>query len=212
MIWVSVKKKSRQTYSHPTAKKNKFDIFNGNVRNPGEFIFTYSLIGSMCIAMLISFAICSAPKSYEDLDYSTIRFARYEIRDELLLLYIDESDKYYSIPAYQETITNPEDFLLLCKSGAVFHAGYVDYPKADEPHFGLESIQDTNGTIYLTMEAIHEYRWGNAPAFYAIFGGITIMWFFFVIMSVYIGRHPERFSHRTIKLFFKDGYIRRCKS
>ncbi len=209
---MSGKKKSRQNDSYPTSKKNRFDVFNGNVRNPGEFIFIYSLIGVMCIAMLIFFAVCSAPKSYEDLQYSNMRFTRYEIQDGLLLLYIDGSDKYYSIPAYQETMTNPEDFLCLCKSGAVFHAGYVDYPKADKPHFGLESIRNMNGTVYLTMEAVHEYRWGDAPAFYAIFGGITIIWFIIVGISIYIGRHPEQFSRRTIRLFFKDGVIRRYKN
>ncbi len=209
---MSGKKKSRQNDSYPTSKKNRFDVFNGNVRNPGEFIFIYSLIGVMCIAMLIFFAVCSAPKSYEDLQYSNMRFTRYEIQDDLLLLYIDGSDKYYSIPAYQETMTNPEDFLCLCKSGAVFHAGYVDYPKADKPHFGLESISNMNGTVYLTMEAVHEYRWGDAPAFYATFGGITIIWFIIVGISIYIGRHPEQFSRRTIRLFFKDGVIRRYKN
>lgn len=209
---MSKKKKSRHYYPQSTTKKSKFDIFNGNVNNPGEFVFIYSLIGVMCIATLIFFAVCSAPRSHDDLQYTNLQFSRYEIHDEHLYLYIDGSDKYYSIPAYQETITNPEEFLSLCEDNATLHVGYVDYPKADNPHFGLESIQDMNGTVYLTMEAIHEYRWGEAPAFYAVFGGITVMWFIVVIISVYIGRHPEQFSRRTIKLFFKDGAIRRYKN
>lgn len=209
---MSKQKKSRQYYPQSTTKKSKFDIFNGNVNNPGEFVFIYTLIGVMCIATLIIFAVCSAPKSGENLQYADVQFTRYEIVDEHLHLYIDGSDKYYSVPAYRETLTEPETFLRLCESHAVLHVGYVDYPKADEPHFGLESIKDTNGTIYLTMEAIHEYRWGDAPAFYAIFGGITMIWFIIVIISVYIGRHPEQFSRRTIKLFFKDGAIRRYKN
>lgn len=209
---MSKKKKSRHYYPQSTAKKSKFDIFNGNVNNPGEFVFIYSLIGAMCIATLIFFAVCSAPKSPDDLQYMNLQFSRYEIRDEHLHLYIGGSDKYYSVPAYQETITNPEEFLRLCEGNATLHVGYVDYPKADTPHFGLESIRDMDGTVYLTMEAIHEYRCGDAPAFYALFGGITVIWFIFVIISVYIGRHPEQFSRRTIKLFFKDGVIGRYKN
>lgn len=203
------KKRTKYTYSH---KKSRFDVFNGNVNNPGEFVFIYALIGIMCVATMIAFAVFSAPKSYEDLQYTNLQFTRYEIQDEHLHLYTDESDSYYSVLAYQETLTNPEDFLRLCTDSNVFYVGYVDYPKADVPHFGLESIQDQSGTTYLTMEAIHEYRWGDAPAFYAIFGGITVLWFLIVIMSIYIGRHPERFSRRTIKLFFKDGAIRQYKS
>ena len=209
---MSKKKKSRHNHSQSTTRKSKFDIFNGNVHNPGEFVFIYSLIGIMCIATLIIFAVCSAPKSREDLQYTNVQFTRYEISDKHLHLYIDESDKCCFVPSYQETLTNSEAFLRLCDSRTVLHVGYVDYPKADKPHFGLESIQDMNGTVYLTMEAVHEYRWGDAPAFYVIFGGITIIWFIIVILSVYIGRHPEQFCRRTIKLFFRDGVIRRNSS
>ena len=206
---MSKKKKSKYAYSR---KHSKFDIFNGNVNNSGEFVFIFALIGIMCVATIIVFAVVSAPKSFEDLQYTNLQFARYEIHDEHLHLYTYESNTYYSVPAYQETLTDPEDFLQLCTDGSVFYVGYVNYPKAAVPHFGLESIQDQSGAVFLTMEAIHEYRWGDAPAFYAIFGGVTALWFLIVIMSICIGRHPERFSRRTIKLFFKDGVIRRYKS
>ena len=169
---VSGKKKRRHSHPKSAAKRSKFDIFNGNVRNPGEFVFIYLLIGILCIAMLIAFSIWSAPKSYEDLQYANIQFTRYEIEDERLHLYEDGNDKYYNIPAYEETVTDPEGLLRLCEDHAVLYVGYEDYPEADVPHFGLESIRDMNGTVYLTMEAIHEFRWGEAPGFYVVFGGM----------------------------------------
>ena len=49
---MSKKKKSRHYDPQSTTKKSKFDIFNGNVNNPGEFIIIYSLIGVMCIAIV----------------------------------------------------------------------------------------------------------------------------------------------------------------
>lgn len=206
------KKKSRHQYSQSSARKSRFDIFNGNVHNPGEFVFIYSLIGIMCIATLIFFAVCSAPKSYDDLQYTDVQFTRYVIRDEHLLLYTDVSENYYSVPAYQETLSDPEGFLRMCDSHAVLHVGYVDYPKADTPHRGLESIQDMKGTVYLTMEAVHAYRWGEAPFFYAFFGGLTVVLFIIFAFSIYVGRHPYRFSRRIIRLFFKPGVIRRYHS
>jgi len=208
---VSRKKKRRHNRPKSAAKKSKFDIFNGNVSNPGEFVFIYLLIGILCVAMLIAFSIWSAPKSYEDLQYANIQFTRYEIEDECLHLYEEGNDKYYNIPAYEETVTDPEGLLRLCENHAVLYVGYEDYPEADVPHFGLESIRDMNGTVYLTMEAIHEFRWGEAPGFYVAFGGITVIWFLFCLISIYIGRHPEQFSRRTIRLFFQDRYVRRCK-
>ena len=205
-------KKNRHNKVKPREQKNNFDIFNGNVNNPGELIFVYSLIGILCIATLIFFAVSSAQKSPDELQYADVQFSRYEIKDEHLHLYLDGKDQYYSVPAYQETLTEAEKFLRSCTGNAVFRVGYVNYSGADQPHYGLESITDSDGTVYLTMEAVQEYRWGDAPAFYALFGGITIIWFLFVGFSVYIGRHPEQFSRRTIKLFFKDGVICRYKN
>ena len=202
-------KKNRHNKAMARDQKNSFDIFNGNVNNPGELIFVYSLIGIICIATLIFFAVSSAPKDPDALQYADVQFSRYEIEDAHLHLYIDGKGQYYSVPAYQETLMEAEKFLSSCAGNTVFRVGYIDYPDADQPHCGLESITDSEGTVYLTMEAVHEYRWGDAPAFYAIFGGITIVWFIFVLLSIYIGRHPEQFSRRTIKLFFKDGVIRR---
>ena len=202
-------KKNRQGKIKSREQKNKFDIFNGNVNNPGELIFVYSLIGILCVATLIFFAVSSALKAPDELQYADVQFSRYEIKDEHLHLYIYGEDQYYSVPAYQETLMEADKFLSSCVGNTVFRVGYMDYPYADQPHYGLESITDSEGTVYLTIEAVHEYRWGDAPAFYAIFGGITIVWFIFVLLSIYIGRHPEQFSRRTIKLFFKDGVIRR---
>lgn len=206
---MSRRKKSRHSYPQSASSKSKFDIFNGNVNNPGEFVFIYSIIGLMCLAVLIYFIVSSAPKDPEDLQYATVQFTRYEICDEHLHLYADGREEYYSVPAYQETLTEPEAFLRLCDHHAVLYVGYSYYPKAPEPYFGLEYIETENGTVYLTMEAVHEYRWGDAPAFYAICGGITFLWLLIVFGSVFVGRHPERFSRRTIGLFFKDGVVRR---
>lgn len=202
----SIHKKRRS--SRPS-RRSKWDVFNGNVSNPGEFLFIYSLIGAMCVAIIILFVIQSAPKSPEDLLYAQVCFDRYEIDGEQLQLYSGNSEKYYEIPAYTQLLSDPEAFLRLCDGGASFRVGYEDYVKADVPYFGLESITGSDGTVYLTMEAVREYRWQDAQAFYLLFGGITLLWFLFVGLSIYVGRNPQKFSPRFIRLFFKNGYVRR---
>ncbi len=115
------------------ANHNKFDIFNGNIKNPGELIFLYALIGILCIATLVFFALNSDVKSPADLQYASVEFARYEIDDDNLLLYANGCDQFYSIPGYRETLTDWEVFLSLCRDHTVFHVGYTDYPLADQP-------------------------------------------------------------------------------
>lgn len=201
--------KHRKTHSGRPSGRSKWDIFNGNVSNPGEFLFIYSLIGAMCAAVIILFVIQSAPKSPEDLLHAQVCFDRYEMDGEQLLLYSDSSEKYYVIPAYTQLLSAPEAFLRLCDGGASFRVGYEDYVKADTPYFGLESITGSDGTVYLTMEAVREYRLQDAWAFYLLFGGITLLWFLIVGLSIYVGRNPQKFSPRFIRLFFNDGYVRR---
>lgn len=208
VIQMSGKRKSKHKKAHPS-RKSRWDVFNGNVSNPGEFLFIYSLIGAMCVAVIILFVIQSAPKSPEDFLYAQVCFNRYEIDGEQLRLYSGSSEKYYEIPAYTQLLSAPEAFLRLCDEGASFQVGYEDYAKADTPYFGLESITGSDGTVYLTMEAVREYRWKDAWAFYLLFGGITLLWFLVVGLSIYAGRHPQKFSPRFIRLFFKDGYVRR---
>lgn len=194
----------------PTATA-KADIFNGNVEQPGELIFVYVLIGLLCIGTMAVFAIASAPRNADDLEYATLAFERYEIQDNKLLLYTSDDSTYYSVPAYEELLSDVNDFLNLCNSGEAFDVGYVIYDDAKAPHYGLESIARIDGTIYLSMEVVHNYRWGEAWAFYLIFGGLTVIWFAFVAISIYVGRNPEKFSRRFIRLFFKDGYVRQSK-
>lgn len=203
------KSKHRKTHSGRPSGRSRRDIFNGNVSNPGEFLFIYSLIGAMCVVVLILFVVSSAPKSPENLQYAQISFDRYEIDGEQLLLYSGSSERHYEIPAYAQLLSDPEAFLRLCDGGASFRVGFEDYNKADVPHFGLESITGSDGTVYLTMEAVREYHWQDAWAFYLLFGGITLLWFLFVGLSIYVGRNPQKFSPRFIRLFFKDGYVRR---
>ena len=192
--------------SIPTVKP-KADIFNGNVERAGEFIFIYLLIGVFFIGILVYFAIASAPKTAEDLEYKSLSFERYEIQDENLLLYENGNLKSYGIPAYKELLSDADEFLELCENKTSFDIGFIIFSGKDDPYYELESIIGNDGKIYLTMEDIHEYHWGDAWRFYLIFGGMTVVWFVFTALSIYVGRHPEKFSRRFIRLFFKDGYV-----
>ena len=192
----------------PVSTNGKKDLFYGNVESPGEFIFVYILIGAVIVGMLILITVDFAPKSPGDLDYATLSFDRYEVVEERLQLYTSDDPMYYSIIGYRETMTDSETFLAHCDAGEKFTIGYTMYAKADEPHYGIECMTGKDGRTHLTMEAVHDYRYGDAWALYLIFGGFGLLWFVYVAMSIYVGRHPEKFSPRFVYLcFFKPGYI-----
>lgn len=200
-------RKINQGQPIPTAVKK--DLFNGNIEQPGVFIICYVLVGLLCIGAILFVAIDFAPRGADDLEYASLAFERYEIEDNSLLLYAQNDRMYYWIPAYDELLLDAEKFFALCDSGAAFEIGYILYDHADVPYYGVESVTGEDGTIYLTMEAVYNYHSGNVWAFYLIFGGLGFVWFAYVAASVYVGRHPEKFSRRVIHMFFRDDYIRK---
>lgn len=188
--------------------KMKTDIFNGNVENPGEYIFGYSLIGLLCIGIIIFFAIFSMPKDEGDLKYTIVNFQRCEVQRESLHLYVENDSIYYEITSYTELLNDYKSIISQCESGATFEVGYIFYDAEESPHYSVASVVEKGGAVHLTLEAYNEHRSKGVWDFYLLFGGIAVLWFAIVAISIYVGRHPERFSRRFVRLFFKEGYIK----
>lgn len=192
----------------PTATV-KTDIFNGNIKQPGGFIFVYALVALLLIGVMVYFMIASVPLDAEDLSYESVAFERYEIRDENLLLFTGDDSKYYSVTAYEALLNEANKFAELCDSEEAFDVGYIVYNDGNASRCELQSITGADGTIWLSMEAVHDYHWGDVRKIYLIFGGLIVFWLAIAAVSIYVGRNPEKFSPRFIRLFFKDGYVRR---
>lgn len=189
----------------PLVKPKTDFIFKGNVVNPGGHIFVYSIVVLFCVGGIILFAVASAPKKPEDLDYSTVSFSRYEVHELTLRLYTENESMYYSV--LTELLSDSDKFISLCESGESFDIGFL-YDEDDEPHYDIESIAGRDGTIFLTLDAGNKYRSVGAWGIGSIVGAMGLVWIVFVAVSIYVGRHPEKFSRRFIRWFFKDEHIR----
>lgn len=77
------------------AKRKWYDVFDGHVSSPGEFLLIYVMIGAISIGAMIMLVVASTPKAIEDLTYKTLSFERYEVQDEHLRLYT-ETEPYRS--------------------------------------------------------------------------------------------------------------------
>lgn len=83
--------------------RKKNDIFNGNIKNPGEAIAVgIILIGGMALIywiMLYGMWALTA-KTQDELTVSTVAFNHCEIQDDAIRLYGD-GEKCYIIPKYK---------------------------------------------------------------------------------------------------------------
>lgn len=188
------------------------DIFKGNIEQAGIMIFLYVLIGLLFLAMIVFVMIDFMPVTAKDLEYKTLSFESYEVQEGYLLLYTAENTECYSIPAYCELLENPESFIELCNSGKSFEVGYRFDEENDVRYYDVHSIAGQDEQVYLTPEIVHSYRCEDIWKLYLIFGVLGLLYFAFVAMSIYVGRNPERFSRKFVRLFFDDQYVRYKKN
>lgn len=190
----------------PDGKKG-FDLFNGNVENPGEFIAVYVIMIVFSLGMFGFVVFDSRPLKAEELSYSDIQVERYAVEDDDLWLYADGSVIPFEIWGYATSLENAETFLQQCEDGTSFTVGYVSYPNADEPYHKLHYAEDKNGTVHLTMEAAQREEMKNTKEILLFVGLMGLVMFLFIAASIYVGRHPERFNRKIVYMFFKKEYI-----
>ena len=107
---------------------------------------------------------------------------------------------------YEHTLSDAEAFVHECEVGEVFTIGYRNVTNDDGEitGFSVEYIQDSSGQIWITPEDARNHRFREVLL---IFGILELVWLAFCGLSIYIGRNPHKFSKKTIRLFFKDGYV-----
>ena len=62
--------------------------------------------------------------------------------------------------------------------------------------------------MYLDRRVMTEYLQKNMRIAMWFMGGLLLIWLGFCAGTVAVGRHPERYSLRTLRLFFKDGALK----
>ncbi|MBQ8496191.1 MAG: hypothetical protein IJ489_01900 [Clostridia bacterium] len=188
-------------------KKPKTDIFNGNVHNPGEFIFVYALMYVFLIGMFIFVFVVSQPTKVEDLTYQTVSFDRYVIeKDEHsddLCLYAGDIE--YRMNSYENYLKNANHLLSLCNGKTVFEVGVT----GDKTCYHIEMLATKDGVPYLTLEETNRIEKESMLGIILIFGVIFVIWTAVVVLSVIIGRNPRKYPKWLVHAFFKPSYINR---
>lgn len=188
----------------PEAPAPKWDIFNGHVDNPGEFLFVFLVMTLFLPVMLVVFWFIVDPTPMNELLFVSGQVQILGVEERDLLICCD--GKELEIWGYERTLTDPEAFQKACRRDAVFTLGYRQTVNDDGEITSLcvESITDSRNYVWLTPKAAKEYRFVSISGLFAVMELILLAYCGF---SIYIGRNPQKFSKKVIRLFFKDGYV-----
>ena len=190
-------------------RRSKLDVFNGNVREPGVFVFVFALIALLLIAPLI---LCRAAyRHYENEEpfYTQVSFAEtgFSADGDDLILRGAEDGLEYQILSYRKTLADPQSFEEACSSGTVFDVGYMLIGPKDNKHRSVRYVI-SGDTVFLDRLSMTRHLQSNIAAAGLFMGAFLLLWIAFCACSIWVGRHPERFSRRVHRLFFKGGYLK----
>lgn len=184
-------------------------------KNPGEAIAVgIILIGGMALIYWIflygMWALTA--KTQDELTVSTVAFNHCEIQDDAIRLYGD-GEKCYIIPKYKSIMPDADEFLDEYQNGGTLILGYAKvYANEDVYVYTAES---NDGRIFVTFEksdALQKerfiQRWKVMPkpitALMIFFPTVMLM---FVAAGFYVGRHVEKFSPKTVHIFYQNSNI-----
>ena len=205
-----VKKKYRTMHdgkSLPKIDKTKPDIFNGNVQDVGGFLFTYISVGVMVVGFLI-FVVYSAyaPSTPNNTIEESTSFVAFEESEEEIVL-TSSDHRIYKICFIDEQF-QAKDILTLCDGKTVVTTYSTEVnSKYEDSYYALKAVK-CNDDYVLSFDETNRLHRQENTLIVIIAVVMCLVWGGVVMISIIIGRHPQRFSKRVIGLFFKDGYVK----
>jgi hypothetical protein len=204
-----VKKKYRTLHngkSLPKITKTKNDIFNGHVKDVTGFYVAYGLVSIILVGFII-FMVCDIciPKNVNNTVEQTVTFKAYDVKeDEVILTSADEN--IYKIQYAAEQI-NIQEIKSICngESKVTTYSKEVT-PDDEEDFYSIKAIKYNESYLLSFEEENKLYRQEGLPIV-ALFLFMLLIWVAFIVASIVVGRNPQKFSKKVVKMFFKDGYI-----
>lgn len=190
-------------------KKSKCDaIFNGNVKNPTALIVIDVIVTAVFAALLVIIPLTNVPTAMEDLEFKSVTVRSYTADEEYLDLQIDGFETEPYLRGYKETVTDTEKLLTLLDSNEQIKIGYETFVDDGVTEYRIEYVEDKNGMVYTTPEDFHEFYQQDFNVIMIVMSLFVVLWITNVILSIYVGRNPHKFSKKFVHKFFKPGTIK----
>ncbi len=205
-----VKKKYRTMHDGESIPKikAKYDIFNGNVRGSGGFLFAFGTMLVILIGVLIFTIYCVyfTPSTPNNTTEQSVDFVSCNIIGGDVEL-TSADNRIYEI-RYVGEIFDTKDISDLCNGKqevTVFSEEIT--PNNAETYYLVKAIKHNDKYILSFEETNKFYRQENTPLVVIA----AVMCFLWVVLSIFyiiVGRNPHKFSKRIVRALFKDGYIK----
>lgn len=181
---------------------NKRDIFNGNVKDVSGFIAAYTIVSVVLIGMMI---LLFMPITEKNTIEKTVCFDACQIESDNVIL-ISADKENYKILFDAEKI-NIEEIKSVCDGKTSITVYYKEVtPDDGEDFYSVKAIKYNNDYL-LSFEETNRLNRQEGRGVALLFLILLLIWVAYIAASVIVGRNPNKFSKKVVKMFFKDGYI-----
>ena len=194
----------REQFLHAAAQRCKnarltksapFDLFNGHVREPGNMLAALVLIG-LVGAFLGGIGLHQLLVSVTEDNTQTVAIVveRYAVEDDAFELY--SGDEVYRVQYDENKMAERMenvDLPALCEA----------WVRPGKSSIRVYALTASDGTHLLTFEEINRNR--TQVGVFMLLMTAVVGWI--IVMTILVGRHPERYSKRWHKALFKPGVL-----
>lgn len=190
----------------PKSKKDKKDIFCGNVKDPEGFIVAFVLIGVLVViaCVVVPWFIFFNPSDIDNTERQEVVFESMETKESGFELVSADGGKYrilYVGEGFEEEMIRS-----LCdgETKTVVYTNFIE-PDDEDEYFEVRAVEHKEKRI-LDFEQTN--RWYTDNNWYFIFVPIVLLLLYagLVVGTIVVGRNPKKYK-KYVHLFFKDGYV-----
>ena len=190
----------------PQQRTSKWDIFNGNIKDVTGFMVVYILISVLAVGFLICVVVYGygMPSNEGNTIRQQVCFDSCIQQEDSLFMFSTEN-QVYQVPL--DSGVNIEKMKAVCDGKTTVTTYSKESTSEDKaPYFSVKAIYADGGYIFSFEDSIRIHQ-KESLSLIVIVGIMNLLWFAYIAMSVIIGRNPQKFSKKIVRLFFKDGYV-----
>lgn len=185
----------------------KKDIFNNHVEQPEGILLVFGLIAIIMIGFTVAVGIDSAPQKITAFEEKTIIAESYELDKSHIILF-DENGYEYRIEDDENVLRHKDTFLRKAEEKREITMQVMLVEKFRESYYIVSSIA-IDSDHYMFFETWYTDRQQSNITVTCVFIGIDLLLLALFCLIIYVGRNPNKFSDKALRLFFSPGSIHR---
>ena len=192
----------------PEMHKAKYDLFNGNVVDAGGTLFAYILVTVFLIGLVISTVVFTffSPSNVNNTIEQSVSFISCKANQEEVVL--TSADKKTYVIQFIDDQFNAREIQAICDGETVVTAYSIEITAVDgDKYYSAKAIVH-NGRYLLSFDETNKFHSQGTCWLIMLALGALLLCGMIMTGSIIVGRNPQKFSKKFVRLFFKDGYIK----